>query len=286
MLLDRLYQPAEREILYHYCSSEAFLAICKSKKLRFSDVFSMNDYLEMHWGYHIWELAAGELLQEVGKDFLDEVDKYLHISGMLGLPVVSCLSMKGDVLSQWRAYAEDGKGYAIGFRARQITQLPVRPLRVLYDKDEQIKEIKTTVKIIHHAKTNDELKELGSFSEACLLLAYDLLALKNPAFFEEQEIRLIHLLDFEKSGSAARLVDKGGVAFGSEVSGEPVSFMMRGNTPAAFIDIPLSKNMDECSIAEVVVGPRNDARTPGVSVFLETIGISSVEVRKSAASYR
>ncbi len=56
-----------------------------SKKMRFSDVFSMNDFMEMHWGYHIWELAASEVIDKVGKDFLDKIDDVIHSSGVLGL---------------------------------------------------------------------------------------------------------------------------------------------------------------------------------------------------------
>lgn len=104
--------------------------------MRFSDLFSMNDFLEMHWGYHVWEKAATELLEIVGRDFLDEIDKILHTSGVCGLPVGSCFSLNGDVLSQWRAYADDGHGYAIGFDATTLLKLPIRPLKVLYDDGE------------------------------------------------------------------------------------------------------------------------------------------------------
>ncbi|MFN8012450.1 MAG: DUF2971 domain-containing protein [Holophagaceae bacterium] len=262
------------------------LAICSSKKLRFSDVFSMNDCMEMHWGYGIWELAASELINELGKEFLDEIDKNIHVSGLLGLPVISCLSLQGDVLSQWRAYADDGKGYAIGFRSNQLAKMPVRPIRVLYDKGAQIREVKTTVQAIHAAMLAGGLDELGGFSSLCFGLATDLAALKNPAFFEEQEVRLVHLLDLRRGNSSLHLVDEGGTAFGAEVPGEPVSFLIRGDTPAAFIDLKFAKDGEPNAIAEVVIGPKNHALPSGISIFLETLGLNSVKVRKSIASYR
>ena len=36
------------------------------------------------------------------------------------LPLIGCFSKNGDLLSQWRAYAEDGKGFSIGFDSNYI----------------------------------------------------------------------------------------------------------------------------------------------------------------------
>ena len=36
---------------------------------------------------------------------------------------VSCFSADGDVLSQWRAYADDGHGFAIGFAPAEFAIL-------------------------------------------------------------------------------------------------------------------------------------------------------------------
>ncbi|WP_416152053.1 DUF2971 domain-containing protein [Pseudomonas sp. Bout1] len=34
--------------------------------------------------------------------------------------LATCFSKAGDVLSQWRAYADDGQGYAIGFDSKLL----------------------------------------------------------------------------------------------------------------------------------------------------------------------
>jgi hypothetical protein len=47
MLPLREYKPKGNELLYHYCSAEAFHAICTNKTIRMSDLFTMNDYLEL-----------------------------------------------------------------------------------------------------------------------------------------------------------------------------------------------------------------------------------------------
>src|ERR1051325_168746 len=89
MLLSGVYEPKDDELIYHYCGASAFLEICMSKNLRLSDLFSMNDFMEMHWGYSIWETAAGQVLSEIGKDFLDKIDEVIHFSGYHRKPSIN-----------------------------------------------------------------------------------------------------------------------------------------------------------------------------------------------------
>ncbi len=286
MIIPRTYKPNDDEILYHYCDASAFHAICTNKKMRFSDLFSMNDFMEMHWGYSIWEQAATKLLKEVGKDFLDKIDRVIHLSGLHGLLVASCYSLDGDVLSQWRAYANDGQGYAIGFRAKDLIKLPVRPLRVLYEQQRQIQETKRTIKAIHKVEQSEKTKFSIDFERTCFNLAFDLAAFKNPAFAEEREVRLVHLLDFERSNNSLKLTDEGGHAFGKACKGVPVLFKMRDSIPVAFIEQDFTNSGNVNPIKEVIIGPKNDVLPSAISIFLETIGVGSVIIKKSKASYR
>jgi hypothetical protein len=286
MLISRTYEPAEDEIVYHYCDANAFLAICTNKKIRLSDLFSMNDFMEIHWGYYIWEKVANELYDELGKDFLDRIDKLISSSSLLGLLVATCFSRDGDVLSQWRAYADDGNGYAIGFKAKDVIQLPIRPLKVLYDEKEQINELKAIIKAVHEIEQSKEENFGPDFTQACYSIACDLAAFKNPAFKEEQEIRITHILNFEKSNEFLKLVDEGGTAFGADAEGQPVLFRMRQNIPVAFIEQDFTNQGKVNPIAEVIIGPKNDVLPTTISVFLETNSLGAVKIRKSKASYR
>ena len=286
MLNDRVYRPQKGDLLFHYCDADSLAAICDSRRIRLSDLFSMNDFMEMHWGYHIWELAAGKVLDDVGKGFLDKIDEVIHLSGYHTLLVGSSFSLDGDVLSQWRAYSSDGTGYAIGFDGEIMSKLQVRPLRVLYDEDRQIEEAVRFIKSIFVVEEEENEKFGEDFFEACAVFAADLAAFKNPAFIEEKEIRLVHALSFQKSNDFLKLVDEGGTAFEEEVSGEQIGFRMKGETPTAFIDIDFTNGGIVNPIRQVVLGPKNAALPTGISVYLETIGIGSVVVKKSAASYR
>jgi hypothetical protein len=286
MLIPRIYEPADEDILYHYCDANGFLAICTNKKMRFSDLFSMNDFMEMHWGYSMWEQAATELLEEVGKEFLDKINEVIHTSGIYGLLVASCYSLDGDVLSQWRAYADDGQGYAIGFKAKDLLKLPIRPLKVLYNEKEQIKELKNVVRVIHESEKSEKTKFGRSFGTICNVMSFDLAAYKNPAFVEEKEVRLVHVLNFNKSNNFLRLVDAGGQAFGKKSQGMPIMFRMRDSMPISFIEQDFTNKGRINPIKEVIISPKNNVLPTAISIFLETLGIGSVNIKNSKASYR
>ncbi len=286
MLADRTYTPSDGEILYHYCTPETLLALCSFRTLRFSDLFAMNDFMEVHWGYQTWEKAAGEVLDTVGKDFLDEIDAVIHQSGIQVLPLASCFSRNGDVLSQWRAYGADGRGYAVGFDPKLLVQLPVRALKVEYDHRAQIEEVKQFVLALHQVESNEPAPRSAGFFEACARLACDLASFKNPAFSEEDEVRLIHMLNFKKANDSLKLVDPGGTSFGVDAPPQQVKFRMNGSTPVAYLDMDFTNGGAVNSMVEVVLGPKNDSLPSGVSVFLETLSHSGVRLRKSRASYR
>lgn len=282
MIISREYKPKENDLIYHYCDSNAFFAICTNRKLWMNDLHSMNDFMELHWGYSIWEQSANTRIEKYGKEFLDEIDEVIHFSGFQGLLLANCFSTDKDVLSQWRAYADDGKGYVIGFNAKELLGLPIRALQVLYDKEQQIKEATATIDALYQLKQEDS----NEFKTFCNVFGYDLSAFKNPAFIEEKEIRLIHLLDFKKSNDFMKLVDKGGIYFGEDRKGEEIKFRIKQDIPTPYIELDFSNNNKINPIKEVVIGPKNEVMKTAIRIFLETIGIEKVEINKSNASFR
>lgn len=282
MIISRAYNPGENDIIYHYCDADAFHSICINKKLWFNDLYSMNDYLEMRWGHSIWEQAANKRVEKYGKNFLDEIDEIIHFSGFQGLLLANCFSTEKDVLSQWRAYANDGNGYVIGFNAKDLLGLPIRALQVLYDREQQIKETAETIDYLHALKKDNS----PEFRIACGIFGFDLCAFKNPTFAEEKEIRLIHLLNFHDSNDSLRLMDPGGIYFGEEKKGEQVKFRVKQNVPTPYIELDFTNNSKVQPIKEVIIGPKNDVKSTAISIYLETIGIEKVKIEKSKASYR
>lgn len=286
MLVERKYIPSKGDIIYHYCSAETFNSICTNKTLRLTDIFSMNDFMELQWGYSQWIKVANEYINTLGIDFIDKIDSIIHDSSLHCLPLAVCFSESGDVLSQWRAYADDGDGYAIGFDANLLKQLSVNPLKISYDEDEQKDEIKNLIEKLYESEGKKNEKNEFSFTSTCVEFAFDLSAFKNPSFSEEKEIRLIHLLNFEKSNDSLRLVDNGGTDFGKEYLGDKINFFMRKSAPVTFIDMDFTDKNLINPIREVILGPKNHTLETAISIYLETLGIPSVNVSRSRASYR
>ena len=126
------YDPICPETIYHYCSVKTMKSIFDNASLWLSDMAQTNDYTENHWVMGIVPDIFHRFLDEY-KSNLD--DKVLHrIQGILkdifdkiaaySIPNVSntkkfitCFSEKGDLLGQWRAYADDGRGVSIGFNS-------------------------------------------------------------------------------------------------------------------------------------------------------------------------
>lgn len=99
--------------LYHYCSPENFLRILQSREIQLSALKLSNDTLE-------GKLVARTLLRIAERNKMDEQHRQ-RLLEMLEFFETSCeglgfcLSADGDLLSQWRGYANDGAGIAIGF---------------------------------------------------------------------------------------------------------------------------------------------------------------------------
>jgi len=120
-------------MIYHYCSLENFHKIIMSKELFLFNAKIMNDSLETNWINHL----IAEELSKRKDDFNNDDVKSLETSFNLNriYPYISCFSSEGDSLGQWRAYADDGKGVAIGFN-EEVFGIPRKiPLNTIVVKD-------------------------------------------------------------------------------------------------------------------------------------------------------
>lgn len=274
-------------IFYHYCSSETFLSICNGKKLRFSNIHSMNDYLEGTWGYQLF-ISIGNLLLNQSKitlDFLDKVDEIIHQASYKNLILICCLSKNGDVLSQWRAYADNGSGYCLGFLAKHLLKMPIRILDVIYDEEIQIEKLKTLLLTLNKIYKSKNDKDKEAFIQLCNELAVNLAGFKNPAFKEELEVRLVHVLSLDTSDmDNPKYIFDNGFCDGEPVTYD-ISYRMNKSIPTAFIDFDYFFNNFN-PIKEVILGPKNNAHPLGVILAMSTMGLKDVKVIKSKASYR
>jgi hypothetical protein len=293
-IFDRVFKPDTGSTLYHYCSTPTFLSILQNGALRFSDANMMNDSEEGRYGYRLFERAANELLEQAKKkpsleglepDFFDRLDACLSPKQLHSHPVIACFSKAPDVLSQWRAYAQEGKGWAVGFDGGAIDAMPVTLFDVLYDPDQQLEEVRNSLAAIYFL-----WREQGGDFEAAVgssarLLSSLMLAYKHPSFHEEQEVRALHELRVELAEDGWLLIDEGGTASGKEVEGQPVQFRADGASIVAYVDVPLERAA-RGTIPELWLGPGN-LNGPGNALYpLTQFGHRNVVLRWSASSYR
>ena len=112
-------------ILYHYTNDAGLAGIIESGKLWFSDIFALNDPSELRHGLGI---AIG-LLKSRATDARPEIATFASMFERFDLDAgieaaghffICCFSADGDDLGQWRAYADNGQGFTLGFDTRTL----------------------------------------------------------------------------------------------------------------------------------------------------------------------
>ena len=193
----------ESDVLWHYTSVEAAHCILKSFRIWATDYRYLND--------------KNELIRSL-EDFLNYIKEKESIEVFNGIKhvfyqfqrsyslTVFSLSKSDKVLSQWRAYADNGKGVAIGISRRWFDLLMAnheyqKLVECIYEKhDEAISKIYEENKkiIIGLSKLSSEANSASSFRQLISSkkteidrIFYQLLSIKNPAFSEEKEVRFI-----------------------------------------------------------------------------------------------
>lgn len=239
----------------------------------------------------IGRVAADEGLGELDQiGLLDKARLIEELTDCLGF----CLSTEGDALSQWRGYADDGRGVSIGFN-EQFLELVAKPgtlvtfQKVEYDLTNQkqvvrllfprIKELvdkgafrrpsfSTVLSVKPAAQYEAEVAAYAELDRKLFDVLLELhriwFSFKNPAFREENEWRLAatisspHDTDYRTSGG--RLVPYDPLRF-PKPQGHPI-------------------------LDEVVLGPKHPTPPKIVENFLRRQGFGEVKVRPSEASYR
>jgi hypothetical protein len=244
----------------------------------------------------------GQLAKTDGLDQakIDRLQKHVSWIEQIVDGLGFCLSEEGDLLSQWRGYADDATGASIGFSKDYLEQFSnagkgqeeskFSLQKVEYDLEKQKSLIKPTYDQIRQdidsgalefpgkrslldIRSDDEIKRdsikvkkaSANLSMRMLLLSAQLFLLKADAFREEQEWRLLSY--FLKAGD------------------DTCSFRALNDRIVPFREFKLPKLADD-SVVEVILGPKNTTPVYVIKSLLEQSGFSNVNVLHSEASYR
>jgi hypothetical protein len=284
MILDRQYDPADGDLIYHYCRPETFVGIVMSRTMWHTAHHVLNDSMEREWGYSVFTKAANRLPKEVDSSFAERIDTIIKMAYLHSLAMISCYSLDADVLSQWRAYADNGRGFAIGF-SPNLMQMPAKKLRVLYDEEAQIQELLGNLKHTFEYEKSIGFKFDDQFQTHWANVGLDLCAYKNPSFKEEKEIRLVHVsaLTPEREIIPLGAVDQDGNRLADPVE---ITFRIRDGLIVPFVALDYSNRGINSPVREVVLGPKNENEESNIELFLKTQGLRDVTIRRSQSTYR
>jgi len=127
-ILRSVFEPVDTKpppsAIYHYTSDAGLRGILESGQLWLSDIFSMNDPSELRHGMS----PAVEILKARAradrreqKLFADDFSNFSELSIEATAHYFVCsFSSDSEELGQWRAYADNGRGYVLGFDGKEL----------------------------------------------------------------------------------------------------------------------------------------------------------------------
>lgn len=188
-------------IYYHYTTVAGGHGIIRSRRVWLTDYRFLNDKQELKQGYSHFVAAIPQLLRDSFKSAFHWHDQFNH-------HCVLSLSRSPKILSQWRAYAADATGLALGFREQFLRFAEIELVSCQYESHESygpklVEKHIAFLEKVHKSRTdliaeNEFMDWIRDNRESFYKLARDLIALKNPAFAEEQEVRAIRCVQHSK----------------------------------------------------------------------------------------
>jgi hypothetical protein len=112
-------------LIYHYTNDVGLKGILESGKIWLTDIFDLNDPSELSHGFShavniLNRMSAGGPPES--QLFAQQFEAFLTQGGIQAAAhyFVCSFSSNGDDLGQWRAYGDNGRGYAVGFDALNL----------------------------------------------------------------------------------------------------------------------------------------------------------------------
>jgi len=292
------------DILYHYTTRAGLTGILKSGGFRATYRMRMNDPAEFEYARSLIfktlkQIGTREdlppIVQSLTTYACKKLKKFLENSTEISSAYCACLTIASDQQKQWKTYAENGKGFALGinmlnFLSNQSHAVGkgkpyVYGAPVTYEETAQCDLVCRLVKA--------GLRDIQAFADTCSQRPEDLTAIRDRVT-QEIVIQLLSLIDFIKdpifsSEKEFRLIldSNDGSLMAHHVqqyqSGEDI-------IPFVFIDLrdPTTKRLP---LAEIKVGPNisfeNERRY--IEELLDELGYGEIhndkpEITKSICS--
>ena len=275
--------------VFHYTSDFGVKGILESKKLFLSDAYNLNDPSELRHGISILanfleKKKANHLIFEHLNEGYSKFVKNIE-----NLPHAYCyilsFSLVGDDLSQWRAYADNGRGYSIEFETKPIeveflkgNEKNRATYYIKYDEKEfeniNKKFINSSAKIIEimrYIKLGDKV-----YSDYInkLLKIYALytirasLFFKHSAYHNEKEYRFLEIFPVTEPDPYQ-------------------NYRRRSSNLVKYREFDL-KNLPRIPIKSITIGPAADSIKSEVFIkeCLKYYGYEEIKIKQSDIPYR
>lgn len=271
------------DVMYHYCSLNSFVSIVKNKEFWLTRTDYTNDIYEMRYFDHQMIDIANRLVEqeEVTQEEVEGLKIFYDTEDRHEKMFIGCFSGKGEILSQWRTYADNAKGISMGFSvSKLISTLKIQPIlkilnegyvgyKVKYLDNKMLDELKE--EIIANIRKNGKYKLTNEDANRCIENYYT----KGEEFKFEEEYRILYnpkqklIRDycFEVEDSFYRQ--------------DATDFRIRDDNIISYWKMPIKD-----SIEEVILGPKCKINVTDVTIFLRKNGFNNVDVRESKLSYR
>lgn len=290
------------EVLYHYTDAAGLDGILRGKTIRATHIDFMNDHGERHHTFGLLERVAS---------MHPQYDTLRKLTGPMAErdvvrehgTFVACFSELADSLGQWRSYANDGLGFAIGLDARAAPSandigLKNDPfsdtfgpllMRVVYDDEEKQQILREVIELGAGVRYSPKVRAdrdcmAIAVNGARRLLSFCAMTFKLDAFEEEREWRLVWLGPFLWDGPRDPATPP--------TPELPLKFRMTKYGFAPYLDWPLAHENEPrlkgaSPVRSVVLGPKHsDVTARTCEAFLRWNGYTDVPVARSRATYR
>lgn len=267
--------------IHHYCSLDACMNILNNNELWVSSIEKMNDRSEINYTRDIVDVhlreygethTAEKELNERFTDMVNSCASARNKENPFSTKEFACsFSEDKDLLSQWRAYTNKGKGVSISFDTDVMDIASYRTQNVLgilslipsvYDKELQKQIIVSYI---------EALSKKNEFIDLPYLFLYFAGYFKHPAFSEEKEWRILSKASFENN------------VFTNSYTAVEYRNGARGLIPYMrwkFGELP------KTPVMHITLGPQNETLIEDMKSFLHSVGLNNVTVSKSDIPYR
>ena len=316
------YEPKVPNSLYHYCSVDTMLKIMQNYCIWLSDAEKTNDKSELKYFPEQMEKMLLNIVEsyqgEVNSDLLTLVKKVLKKSIesiYLGSAYVvqntknyiCCFSENSDLLSQWRAYGNDGQGVAIGFNAELLSRIDDMNnydfVKVIYNQKSVLKNIqeymKGNLKYIFENINEKELNPVDIMFNLALILTpilQDRFAFKHPSFREEKEWRLFRkqVGNFDEHTGEGEPFFNGAFHADDDIFGSfscsDLKFRSLHNNICSYFELGFEKCKEDI-IKRIVLGPKCQIEEKELKIllrkymYIRDVGSNNIKIQKSEIPY-